>query len=28
MNNIEIFQSENGAIEFKGNLTNETIWAN
>jgi len=27
MNNIEIFQSENGAIEFKGDLTNETIWA-
>jgi len=28
MNNIEIYQSENGAIEFKGDLSRETIWAN
>ncbi len=28
MNNIEIYQAPNGAIEFKGDLKNETIWAN
>jgi len=27
MNNIEIYQAPNGEIEFKGDLTNETIWA-
>ena len=27
-NKIEIFQSENGEIEFRGDLKNETIWAN
>lgn len=27
MNNIEIYQSENGQIEFKGDLQSETIWA-
>jgi prophage maintenance system killer protein len=27
MNNIEIYQSENGAIEFKGDLSHDTIWA-
>jgi prophage maintenance system killer protein len=27
-NNIEIFQSSNGEIEFKGDITKETIWAN
>ena len=27
-NNIEIYQSSNGEIEFKGDLKNETIWAN
>ena len=26
-NKIEIFQSENGEIEFTGDLENETIWA-
>lgn len=26
-NNIEIYQSSNGEIEFKGDLKNETIWA-
>ena len=26
-NKIEIFQSENGEIEFRGDLDNETIWA-
>ena len=28
MNNIEIYQGENGAIEFRGDLSHETIWAN
>ncbi|MFK5969520.1 MAG: virulence protein RhuM/Fic/DOC family protein [Candidatus Marithrix sp.] len=28
LNKIEIFQSTNGEIEFKGDLKNETIWAN
>jgi len=28
MNNIEIYQAPNGQIEFKGDLKNETIWAN
>ncbi len=28
MNNIEIYQAPNGEIEFKGDLQNETIWAN
>jgi prophage maintenance system killer protein len=28
MNNIEIYQAPNGAIEFKGDLEHETIWAN
>ncbi|WP_457745048.1 RhuM family protein [Sulfurimonas sp.] len=28
MNKIEIFQAENGAIEFKGDSSHETIWAN
>ena len=27
-NNIEIYQAPNGAIEFKGDLQKETIWAN
>jgi len=27
-NNIVIFQSKNGAIEFRGDYNNETIWAN
>ncbi len=27
LNKIEIFQSANGEIEFKGDLKNETIWA-
>ena len=27
-NNIEIFQSSNGEIEFKGDTSHETIWAN
>jgi prophage maintenance system killer protein len=27
MNNIEIYQAPNVEIEFKGDLTNETIWA-
>ncbi len=26
-NKIEIFQSSNGEIEFKGDVSNETIWA-
>ena len=25
---IEIYQSDNGSIEFTGDLKNETIWAN
>ena len=28
MNNIELFQSSNGEIEFKGDIGKETIWAN
>ncbi len=28
MNSIEIYQAPNGAIEFKGDLEHETIWAN
>ena len=28
MNNIEIYQGENGSIEFRGDLSHETIWAN
>ena len=28
MNNIEIYQAPNGEIEFKGDLQNETVWAN
>jgi len=28
MNNIEIYQAENGEIEFKGDIQKETIWAN
>lgn len=28
MNNIEIYQASSGEIGFKGDLTNETIWAN
>ncbi len=28
MNNIEIFQAENGAIELRGDSSLETIWAN
>jgi prophage maintenance system killer protein/prophage antirepressor-like protein len=27
VNNIEIYQASNGEIAFKGDLTNETIWA-
>ena len=27
MNNIEIYQAENGEIEFKGDIQKETIWA-
>jgi prophage maintenance system killer protein len=27
MNNIEIYQTSSGSIEFKGDLTHETIWA-
>ena len=27
MNNIEIYQASSGQIEFKGDLTHETIWA-
>ena len=26
-NKIEIFQSSNGEIEFRGDITAETIWA-
>ena len=28
MNNIEIYQAENGEIEFRGDIQKETIWAN
>ena len=28
MNNIEFYQGENGSIEFRGDLSHETIWAN
>ena len=28
MNNIEIYQAENGEIEFNGDIQKETIWAN
>jgi len=28
VNNVEIYQSENGSIEFRGDLSHETIWAN
>jgi len=28
MNNIEIYQAPNGEIEFRGDLQNETVWAN
>lgn len=28
MNKVEIFQAQDGEIEFKGDLQNETIWAN
>jgi len=28
MTKIEIFQAENGAIEFKGDSNHETVWAN
>jgi len=28
VNNIEIYQGENGSIEFKGDSKNQTIWAN
>jgi DNA ligase (NAD+) len=27
MNNVEIYQGENGSIEFRGDLSHETIWA-
>ena len=27
MTKIEIFQAENGAIEFKGDSNHETVWA-
>ena len=27
MNNLEIYQGENGAIEFKGDTKNQTVWA-
>ena len=28
MKSVEIFQAQNGAIEFKSDLQNETVWAN